>query len=88
MNNSFDAWIRSVDSYSGNDLLYLNPRGIIPTAAVIKKGRENPFRERRLFDFTSFAIDGNIKTKEQGGEDDGESEDIEVDNRNSIDAEG
>lgn len=54
--NRFDAWMRSIDSYGGDDLLYLNPRGIIPVAAVIKKGekRENPFKEKRKFDLTSF----------------------------------
>ncbi|KAL4078630.1 pseudouridine synthase [Scleroderma yunnanense] len=53
----FDAWIRYVDSYEGNDLLYLNPRGIIPTVAVIKKGikRPSPFREKKRFDITSLA---------------------------------
>ncbi|KIJ65635.1 hypothetical protein HYDPIDRAFT_88408 [Hydnomerulius pinastri MD-312] len=51
----FDAWIRYVDNYEGNDLLYFNPRGIIPTAAVItKKGkRPKPFRENRRFDITN-----------------------------------
>ncbi|CCL98597.1 uncharacterized protein FIBRA_00599 [Fibroporia radiculosa] len=53
----FDGWMRSVDSYSGNDLLYLNSKGIIPTAAVIRKGerRSNPFRERKRFDTTTFS---------------------------------
>src|SRR6266511_1530058 len=52
----FDAWIRSVDAYAGNDLLYLNPTGILPDLAIIKRGirRENPFKERRIFDTTSF----------------------------------
>lgn len=54
--NSFDAWVRSIDTYGGNDLLYLNPKGIIPAVAVIKKGekRDNPFKEKRRFDLTSF----------------------------------
>lgn len=48
--------MRSIDSYGGDDLLYLNPKGIIPAVAVIKKGdkRDNPFREKRKFDLTSF----------------------------------
>ncbi|KAG1739992.1 pseudouridine synthase [Suillus lakei] len=52
----FDAWVRSIDTYGGDDLLYLNPKGIIPAAAVIKKGdkRDNPFKEKRKFDLTSF----------------------------------
>ncbi|KAG6329419.1 hypothetical protein ID866_9670 [Astraeus odoratus] len=53
----FDAWIRYVDSYEGNDLLYLNPKGIIPATAVIKKGikRLSPFKEKKRFDITSLA---------------------------------
>lgn len=53
----FDAWIRYVDSYEGNDLTYLNHRGIIPSTAVIKFGvkRPCPFREKKRFDITSLA---------------------------------
>ncbi|RPD64120.1 tRNA pseudouridine synthase [Lentinus tigrinus ALCF2SS1-7] len=52
----FDGWIRSIDAYAGNDLGYLNPKGVIPTTAVIKRGefRANPFREKKRFDATSF----------------------------------
>lgn len=45
-----------MDSYEGNDLLYLNPRGIIPAAAVIKKDakrRPKPFKESKRFDVTN-----------------------------------
>ncbi|KAG8220964.1 hypothetical protein J3R82DRAFT_2469 [Butyriboletus roseoflavus] len=52
----FDAWIRYVDNYEGNDLLYLNPRGIIPASAVIKKDvkrRPKPFKESKRFDITN-----------------------------------
>ena len=54
---SFDSWIRSVDAYAGNDLLYLNSKGVIPANAVIRRGerRNNPFREKRKFDATTFA---------------------------------
>jgi tRNA pseudouridine38-40 synthase len=54
--NRFDAWVRSIDTYGGDDLLYLNPKGIIPAVAVIKKGdkRDNPFKEKRKFDLTNF----------------------------------
>lgn len=40
-------WIRNVDSYGGDDLLYLNPDGVIPDVSVIKKGekRSRPFKE-------------------------------------------
>ena len=56
INKRFDAWVRSLDFYSGNDLLYLSPSGTIPDAAVIKKGvkREKPFKEKKVFDSTSF----------------------------------
>lgn len=55
----FDAWMRSVDAYAGNDLLYLNPKGTIPAAAALQKGerRENPFKEKKRFDATSFSLD-------------------------------
>ncbi|KAI9464234.1 pseudouridine synthase [Boletus coccyginus] len=52
----FDAWIRYADNYEGNDLLYLNPRGIIPVAAVVKndaKRRPKPFKESKRFDLTN-----------------------------------
>lgn len=46
----FDTWIRTIDSYSGNDFIYLNSKGIILPAAVMSKGekRENGFRETAL----------------------------------------
>ena len=57
--HSFDAWIHTIDAYTGQDLLYLNHRGNIPPASVIKKGerRANPFKERKQFNSTDF-IDG------------------------------
>jgi tRNA pseudouridine38-40 synthase len=60
IDHSFDAWIRSTDNYAGNDLLYLNKQGIIPDAAVLKKGekRSNPFREKKRFDSTQFPKSG------------------------------
>jgi tRNA pseudouridine38-40 synthase len=44
---SFDTWINAVDDYSGNDFHYLNPKGVIPTSAVISKGhrRQGQFLE-------------------------------------------
>ncbi|KAF9475007.1 pseudouridine synthase [Pholiota conissans] len=56
----FDAWVRMIDAYAGNDLLYLNPTGAVPEAAVIKQGekRANPFREKKIFDTTNFPADG------------------------------
>ncbi|KAF9565823.1 tRNA pseudouridine synthase [Agrocybe pediades] len=71
----FDAWVRMIDAYAGNDLLYLNPSGAVPDAAVIVKGarRENPFREKKIFDTTSFPENGGIRKKLE------ESEDVDMD---------
>ena len=45
-----------MDAYAGHDLEYLNPKGVIPASAVIKRGehRANPFREKKRFDATAF----------------------------------
>ncbi|KAJ7699000.1 pseudouridine synthase [Mycena rosella] len=81
----FDAWIRMVDGYAGNDLLYLNPKGTIPPAAVIKdRHRKMPFREKRLFDATSFP-DGK---QSMDAEEEEEEEDVKVDKRKRVDTEG
>ncbi|KAF5350251.1 hypothetical protein D9758_007854 [Tetrapyrgos nigripes] len=74
----FDAYIRSVDTYDGNDLLYLNPLGTIPPASIIQKGtqRENPFREHRRFNLTSFAADDKTKMKATDPDD---MQDVDVD---------
>ncbi|KAJ4469598.1 pseudouridine synthase [Lentinula aciculospora] len=63
----FDGWIRSIDSYKGNDFLYLNPKGTIPPEAILTKGerRQNPFRERKVFNLTSFAEEDNEKVREE-----------------------
>ncbi|KAN0137009.1 pseudouridine synthase [Lactarius tabidus] len=63
----FDGWVRSVDTYSGDDLLYLNSRGIIPAAAVLKKSerRMNPFREKKRFDATDFPETSKIEADER-----------------------
>ncbi|KAJ6620637.1 pseudouridine synthase [Mycena sp. CBHHK59/15] len=81
----FDAWIRMVDSYEGNDLLYLNPKGTIPPAAVIKgRQRKMPFKEKRLFDATSFP--DTVKESMQVEESD--EEDVHLDKRLRVDTEG
>ncbi|THV05558.1 pseudouridine synthase [Dendrothele bispora CBS 962.96] len=61
----FDAWIRSVDAYDGTDFLYLNSQGTIPPEAIIQRGvqRENPFKEQRKFNMTSFAPNDGTKMK-------------------------
>jgi len=52
----FDAWIHTIDAYTGKDLSYLNHQGNIPQESVVKKGerRENPFKERKKFNSTDF----------------------------------
>lgn len=83
-----------VDNYAGDDLLYLNPEGRIPEGAIIKKGerREHPFRERRVFDATSFSEDDNIKTKLQkvgdGMAEDEEDEEAKLDKKQLAETEG
>ncbi|KAK7056402.1 tRNA pseudouridine synthase 1 [Paramarasmius palmivorus] len=59
----YDAWVRSVDTYGGPDLLYLNPEGTIPEVSKMEKGekRSKPFRESRVFNLTTFAADDNQK---------------------------
>lgn len=91
----FDAWIRMVDNYAGNDLLYFNPEGTVPDAAVIKKGerREHPFRERRVFDATSFSENDGIKSKlrqaeEGAAEEEEEDEEAKLDKKQLADTEG
>ncbi|KAJ7210508.1 pseudouridine synthase [Mycena pura] len=80
----FDAWIRMVDAYNGNDLLYLNPRGTIPPAAVIKdkdRYRKGAFREKRQFDSTSFP---DVKRSLDADEE----EEVEVDQKKRVETEG
>jgi len=93
-NGLFDAWIRMVDNYAGNDLLFLNPEGTIPEEAIIKKGerREHPFRERRIFDATSFSEGENIKAKlqkaEEGVVEEEEDEETKLDKKQLAETEG
>ncbi|KAI6041256.1 pseudouridine synthase [Pisolithus marmoratus] len=75
----FDAWIRYVDSYEGNDLTYLNQRGIIPSAAVIKKSVKRPcaFREKKRFDITSLADikqEGPLSIEDEAADEENEEE--------------
>ncbi|KAK7008253.1 tRNA pseudouridine synthase 1 [Favolaschia claudopus] len=84
----FDAWIRMVDAYGGNDLLYLNPKGTIPQAAVIKlreRHRKGGFKEKKLFDATSFPEAQQSLGVEEEDEDE---EAMEMDKRKRIDTEG
>ncbi|EJD07283.1 pseudouridine synthase [Fomitiporia mediterranea MF3/22] len=74
----FDRWQSIFDHYNGNDLLYYNTQGIIPSAAVVKKGesRPNPFRERKRFDATDFAPDApaTVLAEEDAEEEEAERE--------------
>ena len=80
--------MRTVDAYSGDDLLYLNPRGIIPAAAVLKKSerRKNPFREKKRFDATDFPTTSKIEVDEQ--EEDEEEQGTIIDKAELVDMEG
>jgi len=84
----FDAWIRSTDAYSGDDLLYLNPKGIIPAAAVVKRSerRKNPFRERKRFDVTDSPENSKVEVDE--AEDEGNEQDVMMDKAKLVDMEG
>ncbi|KAF8623033.1 hypothetical protein AX15_006545 [Amanita polypyramis BW_CC] len=84
----FDAWMRTIDSYSGDDLLYFNPKGIIPDEAVIQKGikRDNPFREKKKFNTTGFPV-GDSKAKARLQEEEDEEERLD-DKQESDDSEG
>ncbi|GBE86651.1 tRNA pseudouridine synthase 1 [Sparassis crispa] len=85
----FDAWIRHIDGYAGDDFLYLNPKGIIPAAAVLKKGeqRSNPFKEKRRFDSTVATVDssGEAAIEEREEEEDAK---VVLDHRKLADMEG
>ncbi|KAI0832051.1 pseudouridine synthase [Trametes gibbosa] len=72
----FDGWIRSIDGYGGHDLEYLNPKGIVPQSAVIKRGesRMNPFREKKRYDATSFPVGGSSATDAVKEEENSEDE--------------
>ena len=80
--------MRSTDAYSGDDLLYLNPKGVIPAAAVVKRSerRKNPFREKRRFDVADFTENSKVEVDE--AEEDGEEQDVVMDKAELVDMEG
>ena len=87
----FDAWIRSIDSYAGSDLLYLNPKGVIPSVAMLRKGeaRANAFREKKRFDASGpgpGAGVAGVRVDEEG--EGGEEEEEHVDQAKLKDMEG
>ncbi|KAK0501386.1 pseudouridine synthase [Armillaria luteobubalina] len=71
----FDAWVRSVDAYAGNDLLYYNPESTMPDVCVIKDGerRLHPFKERKIFNRTDFGDgeEGKVEIEDEEGEEEG-----------------
>jgi len=52
----------------------LNPTGTLPDLAIIKRGvrRENPFKERRVYDTTSFDNRSEMMRLEEDSEVDGD----------------
>ncbi|KAI0765660.1 pseudouridine synthase [Trametes elegans] len=76
----FDGWVRSIDAYAGHDLEYLNPKGIVPQSAVIKRGefRNNPFREKKRFDATSFPTGGGDASASVEAEESDEDEETQL----------
>ena len=61
-----------MDKYGGDDLLYLNTKGVIPAEAILVKGarRSNPFREKKRFDATAFPTDRDGAAAKQFDEED------------------
>ena len=68
-------------------MLYLNPKGIIPAAAVIKRSerRKNPFREKKRFDVTDFLEDSKVEVDEAEDE---EEQGVVMDKAKLVDMEG
>ena len=90
INKRFDAWVQSLDFYSGNDLLYLSPSGTIPDAAVIIRGvkREKPFKERKVFDSTSFPDKDNKLVVEDDESFDEDEDDLPINRRDLVEMDG
>ncbi|KAH8829258.1 pseudouridine synthase [Flagelloscypha sp. PMI_526] len=95
----FHSWLTYLDSYSGKDFLYLNSEdGSIPAEAVRPRGemakhvterRENPFREKKKFDATTFNIPGKTShNMEMVEADDDEDESEIIDKKQLTEMEG
>jgi len=78
-----------VDNYAGNDLLYFNSTGLIPEQSVVVKGvkRPNPFREKRIFDSTSFPAAEEVKKRLEEEEPEDVEEEV-LDKRHLEETEG
>lgn len=61
----FDMWLQqSIDSYIGDDFLYLNKTGEVPQASIHRHGSgssDSGFRDKRIFDLTSFTVEDKDK---------------------------
>ena len=85
-----------MDVYSGNDLLYLNTRGVIPDAAILKRGerRSQPFREKKRFDATTFPAGADVgklmaeEEEKDAEEDDEDDADGKMDKKKLAEMEG
>lgn len=82
-----------MDAYNGNELLYLNTKGVVPEAAVIKRGekRSNPFREKKRFDVTTFpagADVGKLMAEEEEKDAEEEQEDENLNKKELLEMEG
>jgi tRNA pseudouridine38-40 synthase len=83
----FDAWMQSIDSYGGYDLLYLNQNAVIPADAIVRKGekRVKPFKDQKRFDATGFEETNQNKVNTIEGE---EEDDTIIDKSRLADMEG
>ncbi|KAG8873846.1 tRNA pseudouridine synthase 1 [Tulasnella sp. 331] len=74
----FDRWLRYIDSYDGDDLLYLNPKGLILPAAVFGKKGERRVKLLRdwIYERRPEKKSG-LQTSEQDEDAEGEDEDAE-----------
>lgn len=70
LSHSFEKWIRDIDLYSGQDLLFLNPKGIIPPSAVIKLGEErrNAFWARKQYKLEGGLPGGHAESDDEAGD--------------------
>ena len=77
--------------YAGDDLLYLNRQGKVPEECVYKKlrgeRRKNPFREKRVFDTTSFQEAEKVKQQLEEDEELDEEEEV-IDKKMLAETEG
>ncbi|KAG8989601.1 tRNA pseudouridine synthase 1 [Tulasnella sp. JGI-2019a] len=83
--NIFDRWLRYIDEYDGEDLLYLNPKGIIPPAAVFGKKGERRVKLLKdwIYERRPEKKTGVQQVEDQDQDAEGEDEDAEFVNLKS-----